>query len=122
MNVLVEFEEGLNIVSGRISGDLTKEIAKSYLTQVGEVAAERRCERVLTDVRNASLMATEEDMQSLSKELAQIGLSSSYRRAIVLSDDVSGYKVWENHCFTAGHKNLRLFVDCDLAKEWLSEQ
>ncbi len=121
MSVLVEFEEGLNIVSGRISGDLTREVAKNYLAKVGELAAQRRCERVLTDVRNASLTATEEDMQCLSKELAQIGLSSSYRRAIVLSEDVSGYKSWENHCLTVGHKNLKLFVDCDLAKEWLSE-
>lgn len=122
MNIEVEFEERSNIVSGRISGELTREIAKSYFTTIGEVAAEKGCERVLTDVREASLRVTEEDMQSLSQELAQIGMSSSYRRAIVLRDDVSTYKVWENHCFTAGHKNLRLFVDSDVAREWLSEQ
>lgn len=122
MNIEVEFEEGSNIVSGRISGELTREIAKNYFTTIGEVAADRRCERVLTDVREASLRVTDEDMKSLSQELAQIGLSSSYRRAVVLRDDVSTYKEWENHCFKAGHKNLRLFVDCDVAREWLSEQ
>lgn len=122
MEFFVEFEEELNIVSGRIDGDITREIAKNYFTRVGEVVIQEGCERVLTDVRSASLVASEEDMESLSRELAQIGLSASYRRAIVLSDDVSRYKVWENYCFTAGHKNLKLFVDCSLAKEWLSEQ
>lgn len=121
MEVSVEFEEGLKIVSGTISGDLTKEIAADYFTQVGRVVSERNCHRVLTDVRQAYLRATEEDMRSLSQELAQIGLKSSCKRAIVLKDDVSGYKRWENHCFTAGYKNVRLFVDCDLAKEWLTE-
>lgn len=85
------------------------------------MASEKECHGVLTDVRRAYLRASEEDMKCLSEELAQIGLKSSYKRAIVLKDDVSGYKRWENHCFTAGYKNVRLFVDCDLAKEWLAE-
>ncbi|MFY0592497.1 hypothetical protein [Roseivirga sp.] len=121
MNIEVDFLERSNIVSGRISGELTKEIAKHYFTEVGEIAAENGCERVLTDVRDADINVTDHDMRVLSKELVQIGLSSSYRRAIVLKDDVSVYKEWGNHCFSAGHKNLRLFVDCEVAKEWLSE-
>ncbi|OEK05106.1 hypothetical protein [Roseivirga misakiensis] len=120
MNIEVDFEERLNIVSGRISGELTREIAKHYFTEVGEIAASQSCNRVLTDVRDADINVTQDDMRTLAKELVQIGLSSSYRRAIVLREDVSVYKEWENHCFTAGHKNLRLFVDCDVAKEWLS--
>ena len=121
MNIEVDFEEGLNIISGRISGELTREIAKNYFTEIGEIAAQNGCERVLTDVRDANIQVTENDLHTLSKELVQIGLSSSYRRAIVMRGDGDTYKELGSHCLMVGNKNLRLFVDCDVAKEWLSE-
>ena len=122
MNIEVEFEERSKIVTGRISGELTREIAMNYFTTISEVAANVSCERVLTDMREASLRVSPEDKKGLSQEFAQVGMSSSYRRAIVLRGDEEAHKEWEAHCFMTGFKNLRLFVDFDVAKEWLSEQ
>lgn len=122
MGYFVEYEETFNIVSGRIVGDLTREVAKDYLKSISDLASEKGCNRILTDVREAKLLGEKQDIETLSTELANYGFSTSFVRAIVLAEDVIGYKTWENYCFTAGHKNLRLFVDGNLAKEWLSEQ
>ncbi len=119
MEFSVSYEEGLDVVSGKIEGDLTVEIAAEYFAKVGEVASQRGCERVLTDVRSAKLMASEEGMLALSRELESIGMDTKFRRAIVLNDDVKGYKVWENYCFRQGYTRIKLFYDQLKALDWL---
>lgn len=121
MDFKVSYQVGEGIVSGKIEGDLTKELAAKYFTQVGELASERGYSRVLTDVRSARLVASEVDMESLSKELSSLGLAPAYKRAIVLTEDVKAYKTWENYCFRNGFQRLKLFFDQDKAVDWLSE-
>lgn len=119
--IRVEMVDDLKLVSGKIVGDLCKEVAKRYFEEVGKLANQHGLKRVLTDLREAYLKADEKDMNSLSKELAQLGVDSSYKRAVVVREDVRGYKQWENHCWSAGFKHLRLFVDDDAAMKWLAE-
>lgn len=122
-SIMIEVEviEKFNMVSGRIEGDLTKEIAKRYFEEVGKIASQNGLKRVLTDLREANLKADELDMRDLSQELTQLGLVSDHKRALVVREDVSGYKQWENYCLSAGYKKIRLFVDDDTAIEWLAE-
>lgn len=119
--IKVEVVDRLNLVSGKIEGDLTKEIAKRYFEEVGKVANQNGLDRVLTDLRAANLKADERDMSQLSQELTQLGVACSYKRAVVVREDVRGYKQWENHCLSAGYKQMRLFVDNETAMEWLAE-
>ena len=119
--IKVEVVDSLKLVSGKIEGDLTKEIAKRYFEQVGKIANQNGLNRVITDLREASLKADEIDMSELSQELAQLGVSSFYKRAVVVREDVKGYKQWENHNLSAGHRDMRLFVDHETAMEWLAE-
>ena len=121
MDFSVSYQEGWDVVSGKIEGNLTRDLAAQYFTQAGEIASTRGCSKILTDVRNARLVADEPDMVSLSKELTQLGLKPAIKRAIVLAEDVKGYKVWENHCFRNGHLRLKLFFDQEQALDWLSE-
>ena len=110
------------ILCGKIEGDLTKNIAREYFKEVTALAKGIELKGLLTDVRSANLMACEEDMETLSQELSQLGLDDKMRRALVVREDVRDYKVWENHNFRAGYFWLRLFLDCERAEEWLVEQ
>ena len=121
MEFEVSIQEERGILSGKIEGDLTKELAAKYFAQVGELATKKGLTRVLTDVRSARLRVDELDMKSLSKELSSLGLPPAYKRAIVLSEDVKAYKTWENYCFRNGHQRLKLFLDQEKAVDWLSE-
>ena len=121
MEFEVSIQEERGILSGKIEGDLTGELAKEYFAQVGELASEKGLTRVLTDVRSARLLANELEMESLSSELSSLGLPPAYKRAIVLSEDVKAYKTWENYCFRNGYQRLKLFFDQEKAVDWLSE-
>ncbi len=122
MDFNLEFEEVRNIISGSITGELTRDSARAYFSKLSEMAHQKECLRLLTDVRKAELSGTPKDLQILSKELSNIGFKPSFKRAILLHSDVAGYKVWENYCLMAGFKNVKLFVDSELAKEWLLEE
>jgi len=119
--IRVETVDDLKLVSGKIVGDLCKEVATRYFEEVGKLANQHGLKRVLTDLREANLKADEKDMSTLSQELTQLGVVTSYKRAVVVRKDVKGYKHWANHCLIAGFKEMRLFVDYDAAQEWLAE-
>lgn len=119
--IKVEVVDNLNIVSGKIEGDVTLESAKAYFEEVGKIADQQGLKKILTDLREARLKADENDMSLLSQELAQLGVACSCRRALVVKEDVKGYKHWENHCLSAGFRELKLFVDDDAALRWLTE-
>ncbi len=112
----------LSILRGKIEGELTRDIAENYFKEVALLAKSNQLKGLLTDLRTATLSADVKDMETLSQELAQLGMEEDLRRAVVVKEDVSGYKVWENHNLMAGFKSLRLFVDCERAEEWLVEQ
>lgn len=119
--MLVEVVDRLKLISGKIEGDVTKEVATRYFQEVGKVADQKGLNRVITDLREANLRLDERDMSDLSQELTQLGMACTVRRAMVVKNDVNDYKLWENHCLSAGHRDLRLFSDKDAALEWLAE-
>ena len=110
------------ILRGEIEGELNKEVAAEYFNEVLKLSAGNKLKGLLTDVRKAQLSADQKDMETLSQELVQLGLDDGLWRALVVKEDVGGYKKWENHNLMAGFKRLRLFVDCERAEEWLVEQ
>jgi hypothetical protein len=115
----VGYAESLDQICGRIDGELTHEVAKHYFTEVAGIAKATNCSRILTDVRLARLSALDSEMESLSSELASIGIVLESRRAILVAEDIKQYKTWENYCFRNGHKSIRLFMDEQAAQDWL---
>jgi hypothetical protein len=118
----VAYEKDQDQIFGMIEGELTMEVAKSYFIKVAELSKETNCAKILTDLSKAKLTAVETDMQSLSSELENLGISLKAKRAIVVSDDVKLYKTWENFCFRNGFQGIRLFMDEKTASEWLLKE
>ena len=115
----VGYEKSLDQICGKIEGELTHEVAKHYFTEVAEIARVTNCSKILTDVRLAKLSTLDSEMESLSAELASIGIVLASRRAILVAEDIKQYKTWENYCFRNGHKSIRLFMDEQAAHDWL---
>jgi|GEM_PF-1641700 len=119
MLLMVGYDDELNHVFGKIEGVLTKDLASNYLSKVAQIASENKCQKVITDLREAQLFANQKEMEILAKELKGIGIELSFRRAILISNDINDYKVWENFNFRNGFKDMRLFSDERVALEWM---
>lgn len=119
MLLMVGYDDELDHVFGKIEGELTKDLASSYLSKVAQVAQENKCRRVFTDLREAQLFANRNELEILAKELKGIGIEFGLKRAILISKNINDYKVWENFNFRYGFKDMRLFSDEKVALEWM---
>ncbi|WP_422354352.1 hypothetical protein [Roseivirga pacifica] len=121
MDFHVEVLSEVGVISGKVEGDLTLVVAREYLKQVNRAIRDSGVERIVSDLRSSSVKINKVELESLSKELVQLGTKKVCRRAIVLSGDVNVYKQWENLNLREGFHYLKLFVDKDQAMEWLVE-
>ena len=109
------------MLHGIIEGVLNVELAKSYLAEIGELVRTNNVQKVLTDARDSMISMDEEKLIELSKSLNDWGFGSDLKRALLIKQDVRVFKQWENLNFIEGMPQLRLFVEEDLAMEWLNQ-
>lgn len=107
------------MLHGVIVGILNIDLAKTYLSKIGCLAQSNNIKKVLTDVRQSIIAIDEEKLIELSKSLNHLGFGSELKRALLIKEDVKLFKQWENLNFIEGMPQLRLFIEEDLALEWL---
>jgi len=119
MDYQIEVLEDRQIVLGRFNGQLNKENAIDYFKEVASMLITLGTCRLLTDLSNAELKATEYDASVVSEYISQMDGIKSCKRALVVKKDIGFYKLWENHNLHMGLPNLRLFLNKSQAIEWL---
>lgn len=121
MDYQVNFLKEKSMLHGIIEGVLNVELAKSYLAEIGELVRTNNVQKVLTDARDSIISMDEEKLIELSKSLNDWGFGSDLKRAVLIRQDVRVFKQWENLNFIEGMPRLRLFIEEDLAMEWLNQ-
>ena len=101
-----------------LSGDLTTEVVSAFFAEVLRVAAESGCGRVLSDLRDARIVASAADLYWMADALTKKDVQTLTRRAIVVARDQDDYGFWETLCTNRGHRNVRVFEDYDEARRW----
>jgi hypothetical protein len=101
-----------------LSGDLDTKVVAAFFGEVLRVAAENDCGRVLSDLRDATIVASAADMYWMADALSKKNVQSLRRRAIVVSRDQEDYSFWETVCANQGQGNVRIFEDYDEARRW----
>lgn len=119
MKYTVKFLKKKGIVVGKIIGTITLESAKSYLLEMSRIARENGVNRILTDTTESVVEISDEKSFELSDSLGQMGISSNFKRAVLIKSDVRFFKLWENLNLKKGNRDMKLFVAEDLAEDWL---
>lgn len=119
MTFRVMYDVDTDCVVTSVAGELNKEVVLEFFTEVGRVAAEHRCKRVLSDLRKAKIVASTADIYLMAKMLGEKKIDKSFKRAIVISRDEEDYTFWETVCFNQGFQSVRVFRDHDEAKRWV---
>jgi hypothetical protein len=115
----VEFDSEMACVATSITGDLDKEVINAFFMEVGKVAGEHECTRVLSDLREATITAPLADIYEMAKAIEKKQVLKSFRRAIVISKDHQDYAFWETVCYNQGHRMVRIFQNYDQARKWV---
>lgn len=120
MSFRVEYDGAIDCVVTTISGPLNKEVVLEFFSEVGRVAKQNKCTRVLSDLRKAKIAASTTDIYQTADALGNKQISTDFKRAIVVSQDEEDYAFWETVCFNQGFQNVRVFRVYDEARQWIS--
>ena len=117
----MNFLEDKGIVFGKIEDAITLELAIAYLSEASELAAANGAKKILTDTRTSNVDINDEGIEILSRSLEELGVTPDLKRAVLIRDDVKFFKLWENLNLKEGRAQLKLFIEEDLAFDWLSK-
>lgn len=120
MSFRVTYDAQADCVVTRVEGELDKEVVQAFFAEMGRVATENRCARVLSDLREAKIVASTTDIYRMAQSLEDKKIGRSFRRAIVVSRDEEDYAFWETVCFNQGFQSVRLFHDYEDANRWVT--
>lgn len=115
----VTYDSEIDCVVTTITGDMDKDLVSAFFNEIGKVAAENKCNRVLSDLREAKIAATTTDIYDMAKSLEEMRILKSFRRAIVISRDHRDYSFWKTVCYNQGHQIVQTFQDYEQAKAWI---
>jgi hypothetical protein len=115
----VVYDAELDCVVTNITGDINKELVASFFMEVGRVATENNCKRVLSDLRAGKITAPTIDIYEMAGSLDEKKIKRSFRRAIVISEDHQDYDFWETVCYNQGQPVVKIFTDYEQAKNWV---
>ena len=120
MTFRVVYDNETDCILSSVIGPLDKEVALAWFSEVGRIAVENQCTRVISDLREAKVVASTADIYLLAKSLGSTQITNVFKRAVVVSQDEEDYAFWETVCFNQGFQNLKIFRDYDEAKQWIA--
>ena len=115
----VAYDSVIDCVVTTITGDMDKQVITGFFQEVGKVAHENNCYRVLSDLRSGTITASIADIYEMAGALEKMNIQKSFRRAIIISRDHRDFSFWETVCYNQGHQNVKIFEDFEEAKSWV---
>ena len=115
----VTYDSEIDCVVTAITGNMDKNLIADFFSEVGRVALENNCMRILSDLRAGKITAPATDIYEMAGSLEKKKILKSFRRAIVISQDHEDFAFWETVCYNQGHQIVKIFEDYEQAKSWV---
>ena len=117
--LVIHYDPQHGVILAAVNGDLNRKVLSDFYTAAGRIAEKNNCTRILTDLRNARVVATSFELYFEITDLNQKKIHESFRRAIVISQNEEFYGFWENASINLGYENVKVFKDYDEALKWV---
>ena len=117
----VEYNPDRDYMLSTITGKLNKKLISEIFTDIGIVAAEYGCKRILCNSCDTVLNVSIGDIYSAVKILESTRISRTLKRTVVISRKSEEYLFWETVCSNRGYGHMKIFQDYDEAVPWLTQ-
>lgn len=121
MPYTLTYDPKADYINASITGEFDPSLVREFLKAMADLAKEKNCTRVLTDLRVAKPQLSVLEIDDLPGFAAKTGLDFTVRRALVIADDFDDYSFYRASSAIRG-QNVRIFKDINAAKEWLYEE
>ena len=113
------YDTQIDCVLATVMGEISRKLVADFYTEIGRVADENKCTRVLTDLRNAKAAITSFDLYFEITDLNRKKILETFKRAVVIARDEELFAFWENASINLGYENVKVFRDYDAALKWV---
>jgi len=120
MQYQVTYNENWKYIFVEIRGKLDTQILQHVAKDVSDLAESRKCNRVLTDLRQAVPAGGVVEIYNMPGTARQAGVLPWSRRALVVGDKTDDFHFLETVFINQGHI-VKVFADFDEAQAWLCE-
>ncbi len=123
MTPTVRFDSDLSIIETTFHGPFSLEDILDHFTEIAQVAAEKKCLKILGDYRKATPKLSTIEIYELPQKLMDIYTNAganarATKRAIVVREGQQEYEFYETVTVNSG-QNAKIFHDLEIAKKWL---
>jgi hypothetical protein len=118
MKFSVQYDPENDIIITSMTGEIDSEVIEAFSGEAIKLLSEHNCKRVLNDMRGAKLDFSTIDIYRIPKILDEARFPKSWKRAILVSDELEDYAFFETTSVNRGHR-VKIFQDADEAIIWL---
>jgi hypothetical protein len=116
----LQYHEEDACVHVKVDALLTPELAGEISGAAAVIMNEKKCVRLLNDLREGQIPSSTVKLWSISNTVQQSGLSRQIRRAVLVKTISPKLQFLQNTMTNRGHQ-MRIFDDLGAAREWLQE-
>jgi len=114
----IYYNEEQDYIVVTVDGEFALSNLKELAADVARFIEQYDCNRILNDLRRASLTQDSFNIYNMPKTASQAGIEPRYRRALVVSGHTSDFRFLETVFLNQGH-NVKMFTDINAAMRLL---
>jgi hypothetical protein len=115
-----------HLIEAKVEGSFNLVELETFVKELAAFSIEKKCYQHLSDFRAAHIKFSTVELYDLPQKIkslldpAKVDLSS-FKRALVIANDVDDFKFFETVTLNRGQE-VKLFYDLESAKQWLLEK
>ncbi|OQY42001.1 MAG: hypothetical protein B6242_16655 [Anaerolineaceae bacterium 4572_78] len=121
MSYTVTHNKNTNCILVSIEGELNLPLFVEMAKEVAHYFKEYGCRHVLNDLRHARLVESITDIYTMPKHASKIGITSSVKRALVVSGSFEEFHFLETVFVNQGNM-VKMFNNINDAQQWLQSE
>lgn len=113
----IEYNPDHHFVKVSATGEIDMKAIRDYYERLEPILAENSADRILVDGRQAEIRLSAQDVFGIPRLAVKARTMGARKRALITNPGISGPELFEiarNH-----EQQVRVFIDHDLAVDWL---
>lgn len=114
----INYKKDQDYIAITVEGDFSQSTLKELAADVAVYIEKHACNRILNDLRRASLIRDSFNIYNMPKTARRAGVDLRCKRALLVNDLSEDFQFVETVFLNQGH-NVKMFTNIDAAMDWL---
>ena len=117
MPFTINYDKEMDCIFIKVNGQFDLSLLKMLASEVAKVVEKHGCRRIFNELRYATL-GDILDTYHMPNTARETGIENRCKRALIVKEIPSEFDFLETVFVNRGHQ-VKMFIDVDIAKQWL---